>query len=98
MSVEAHHRGALVETAQAELDRAHRAAMTLEAGEVRRGLSLALTALRDASALQPPDPVLGELAATVQKALADLDSGALAEMAALIEDVRKRLEGGATPA
>ena len=98
MSVEAHHRDALIETAQAELDRAHRAAVSLEAGEMRRGLSLATAALRDASAIDPPDPGLGELAARVEKALADLDSGALAEMATLIEDVRKRLEGGVAPA
>ncbi len=88
MSSEAHHRDALIETAAAELDRAHRGTIALEAGEVRRGLQLASKALHDAEE--------GDKAAMLDKALADLDDGALAEMGNLIEAVRKTLERGAT--
>ncbi len=41
MPTEEHHAEALIETARLELDRAHRAALGMEAGEVRRGLELA---------------------------------------------------------
>ena len=83
MPADAHHKGVLIESAQTELDRAHRAAMNMDGAEMRRGLQVALTALQDA----------GEhsLAARVETALADLDNGALSEMALIIEGVRTDL-------
>ncbi len=93
MSVEEHHRAALIETARAELDRAHRAALSVEAGEVRRGLTLALAALRSAAEDGAPDGAgYSALADRVAAALADLDTGSLAEMETLIEGVRKAIE------
>ncbi len=57
MSIEAHHRDALIETARSELERAHRAALAVEAGELRRGMTLAVAALRqagdEAASLEP---------------------------------------------
>jgi hypothetical protein len=91
MSTEQHHQGALIETARTELDRAHRAAIAMEAAEVRRGLSLAETALNDAAA-GPDGELYRGLAARVAAAQADLAGGALAEMALIIEDVRKAIE------
>jgi hypothetical protein len=91
MSTEQHHQGALLETARLELDRAHRAAIVMEAAEVRRGLGLAQTALRDAAA-EPEGSCYDSLAARVTTALADLDGGDLIEMAKIIEDVRRDLE------
>ncbi len=91
MSSEAYHGGALVETARLELDRAHRGAAAMDAGEMRRGLQLALTALQEAAAADTAGP-MGALASKVAKALADLDSGSLTEMESLIESVRTSLE------
>ncbi len=90
MSQEEHHQDALIETARSELDRAHRAAISLEAGEVRRGLQLALTALRTAA--QPGSEHYAALASRLETALTDLDEGALAEMGQIIETVRKEIE------
>ncbi len=89
MSSEAHHEDALVETAQLELDRAHRGAVAMDAGEMRRGLQLALTALQEAAA-DAAGP-LGALASKVEQALAALDGGSLTEMESLIESVRTSL-------
>ena len=91
MSFEAHHQGALVETARLELDRAHRGAAAMDAGEMRRGLQLALAALQEAAAADAAGP-LGTLASKVEKALADLDGGSLTEMESLIESVRTSIE------
>ena len=90
MTVEDHHQDALIETARLELDRAHRAAVAMEAGEVRRGLDLALAALQSAST--DGAERYGTLAGQISTALADLDSGSLAEMAHIIEAVRKEIE------
>ncbi len=87
MSIEAHHQDALLQTARLELDRAHRGARAMEAGEIRRGLELALAALRELMADRPPE-MPEDAADKVQAALADLDAGSLAEMDKLIEDVR----------
>ncbi len=91
MPSEGHHEDALVETAQLELDRAHRGAAAMDAGEMRRGLQLALTALQEAAKADAGGP-LGALAAKVAKALADLDGGSLTEMQSLIESVRTSLD------
>ena len=91
MSSEAYRGGALVETARLELDRAHRGAMAMDAGEMRRGLQLALTALQEAAATDAAGP-LGALATKVATALADLDGGSLTEMESLIESVRMSLD------
>jgi chromosome condensin MukBEF MukE localization factor len=100
MSAEAQHREALAETARLELDRAHRGALAMDAGEMRRGLEIALASLRDGASVPAggDDPEeeqrgkkLSELAGTLEKALAELDDGALSEMAILIEAVRKEL-------
>ncbi len=74
---------ALLETAKAELERAHRAALTMDGGEMRRALALAITALRDVGA---------ESVAKLEQALVDLDSGKLVEMESLVEAVRSELE------
>ncbi len=92
MPAEAHHREALIETAREELTRAHRAAAATEAGEMRRGLTLGLAALREAAAVEPPLADLSGLADDVATALADLDNGKLAEMEQLVESVRTRLD------
>ena len=89
MTTESHHQGALIETARLELDRAHRAALTMEAGEVRRGLELALAALREAASAGTPD--YEALAGRLATALSDLDSGSLAEMTHIIETARKEI-------
>ena len=86
---EEHHRGALIETARDELTRAHRGAMAIEAGEMRRGLTLAEAALREAAS-EAPD--LAELADSVAAALAELDTGELAAMETRIEAVRTKLD------
>ena len=101
MTVETHHQASLIETAQLELERAHRAALALNSGEIRRGVQLALDALRQAAvpadgepeAAVPPPEVLHRLAATLDRALADLEDGRLAELGALLEATRKELAG-----
>ncbi len=97
MSNEEHRQGSLIETAREELERTHRGVLAMDASEVRRGLELALNALRGASgqtdASDPalPNPRLAPAVEKLSKALADLDSGSLAEMDTLIEDVRSQL-------
>ncbi len=101
MTVETHHQASLIETAQLELERAHRAALALDAGEIRRGVQLALDALRQAAvpveggaeAAVPPAATLHRLAGTLERALADLQDGQLAELGALLEAARKELTG-----
>ena len=88
MSDEGHHRRALLETAQLELDRAHQAARTLSAGDIRRGLDIALISLRDAE----PDSLLQSCIERLEQALASLDAGKLSVVGTLIEQVRKDLE------
>lgn len=94
MSVEAHHARALLEEAQLALDRVHRAALAANAGELRRGLELAITALREAGAagLGPDaDQAIGAAQAALETARIDLDGGALVEMEKLIEAARSDL-------
>lgn len=101
MTVETHHQASLIETAQLELERAHRAALALDAGEIRRGVQLALDALHQAAvpvageteALVPPSATLQRLAGTLDRVLADLQDGRLAELGALLEATRKELAG-----
>lgn len=94
MSVEAHHARALLEEAQLALDRVHRAALAANAGELRRGLDLAVTALRKAGStgLGPDaDQAIGDAQASLEEARADLDGGALVEMEKLVEAARSSL-------
>ncbi len=101
MTVETHHQASLIETAQLELERAHRAALALDAGEIRRGVQLALDAVREAAvpvaeeaeASVPPPATLHRLAETLERALADLQEGRLAELGTLLEAARKELAG-----
>jgi hypothetical protein len=90
MSQDDHHQDALLETARLELGRAHRAAIALEAGEVRRGLELALAAFRSAGEVDGAR--YAPLASQIEAALADLDAGSLAEMERIVEAVRKEIE------
>ena len=95
MTPEEHHFDALIATAKLELERAHRGALSIEAGEIRRGLELALTALREAAAeeLGTPDPAtLAELQTSLTAALNELDQGQLSGMEARIEAARHRLD------
>ncbi len=94
MSVEAHYARALLETAQLELDRAHRAAVTANAGEIRRGLDLAVAALREAGQAglgAEVDQTIGTVQASLIAARTDLDTGALVEMEQQIEAARNSL-------
>ena len=97
MPADHHHFDALIATARLELDRAHRAALAVEAGEIRRGLELAITALREAAAMPagpevtPTPETAGQIGATLQTALADLDRGPLSELGTLLEQARKDL-------
>lgn len=89
-----HHGRVLLETAQGELDRVHRAAIAADAGELRRGLDLAVAALREAlpSGLDAEtSDAVGAVLARLETAQADLDSGALVEMALLVEEARTSL-------
>jgi hypothetical protein len=86
-----------MDTAGLELDRAHQAALAMQAAEMRRGLELALDALREAAAM-PQDAgqsvgeePLGQWIAELQLALGHLDGGSLSEMETLIEDVRRQI-------
>ena len=101
MTVEAHHQASLIETARLELERAHRAALALDAGEMRRGVQLALDALHQAAvpveaAAEAPVPpaTVRRLAGMLDRVLADLGNGRLAELGALLEAARKELAGG----
>lgn len=94
MSVEAHHGRALLEEAQLALDSVHRAAIAADAGEIRRGLDLAVTALQGAGSAglgTDADQTIGTVRATLEAARTDLDSGALAQMEKLIETARSSL-------
>ena len=94
MSIEAHHARALLETAQLELDRVHRAAIAANAGEIRRGLALAMTALQDAGSAglgEAADQTIATVLASLQAARSDLDDGALVEMEKLVETARSSL-------
>ena len=95
MTADKHHFDALIATAKLELERAHRGALSIEAGEIRRGMELALTALREAAAGEAgiPDPAtLTGLRETLTTALAELDGGQLSGMEARIEAARHRLD------
>ena len=96
MSAETLHHDALIETARLELDRAHRAVLAVEAGEIRRGVALAVVALKEADAdgLQS-DPagegVIAGVLVTLARVQDDLDNGALVELGNLLEAARKQL-------
>ena len=87
MSIEAHHHEALLQTARLELDRAHRGALAMDGGELRRGLELALAALDGMEGDVPPG-VPGDTIEKLRTALTDLEHGSLAEMDHLVEEVR----------
>jgi hypothetical protein len=98
---EAQHREALIETARLELGRAHRAALAMDAAEMRRGLELAIAALREGASVSTSENShqdgqrskwLSDHAESLEEALADLDDGSLLEMEKLIEGVRKELD------
>ncbi len=94
MSIEAHHGRALLETALLELDRVHRAAVAANAGEIRRGLTLALAALGEAGSAGlgvEADQTIGTVQASLTAAQTNLDNGALVEMEQLIEAARSSL-------
>lgn len=89
-----HHAGALLETARLELDRVHRAALATDAGELRRGLDLAIAALEkvvDAGLDAPTTEAVTAACSSLQHARADLEGGALVEMMHLIETARSSL-------
>ena len=91
MSNDAHHGHALIEAAREALDTVHRAALAADAGGLRRGLTIAASALADAAATRLGDEEKAAVTAaqgSIGKALADLDGGALSEMEALIEAAR----------
>lgn len=90
----AHHAGALLEAAKLELDRVHRAAIDADAGELRRGLDLALLSLQGAADAGLEDDTSKAVLAAISSlkvAQSDLDGGALAEMTHLIEAARTSL-------
>ena len=94
MSIEAHHGRAALEEAQLALDRVHRAALAANAGEIRRGLDLAIAALREAASAglgDAADQAIGTVQAKLETARTDLDRGALVEMEKLIETARSSL-------
>ena len=71
-----------IDTAKQALDRAHTAALQANGAELRRSLQEARDCLADSN----PD-----CAAKLDTALADLGSGALAELDQLLESVRRDL-------
>jgi len=94
VSIEAHRGRAALEEAQLALDRVHRAALAANAGEIRRGLDLAIAALREAAAAglgDVADQAIGSVQANLEVARTDLDGGALVEMEKLIETARSSL-------
>ena len=92
MSEDRHHHDALMETARSELERAHAAAVAMSAAEIRRGLQLALDALREAASLPGGLPA-PDVAGHVERALSELDSGELADMERQLEQARGALKG-----
>lgn len=78
-----------LDQARSALERAHRAAMTMEAAELRRALEEARDALNGNGAAGAHDA-----AAKVARALADLDGGPLDEMERLLEQARADLGAG----
>lgn len=94
MSAESHHSHALVEAARAALDSVHRAALAAEAGGLRRGLTMAASALAEAAEAGLGGDAGSAVTAaqgSIAQALSDLDSGNLSEMEALIEAARSQL-------
>lgn len=91
------HYDALIATARLELDRAHRAALATEAGDIRRGLEMAIAALNDAAAtpaspgVEPGPDAAKVIAATLRSGLDDLSRGSLSELGNLLESARRDL-------
>ena len=75
-----------VDQARSALDRAHRAAIAMDGGELRRALEEARDILGGSDA--PGAPVANT---KVARALADLDGGPLDEMERLLEEARADL-------
>ncbi len=76
------------EAAESAMERAVEAAAQASGGELRQGLEDVLQALADATPLAPDRRTAARLqraAETTRRALADLDSGKLAELGALVE-------------
>jgi cellobiose-specific phosphotransferase system component IIA len=72
------------EQARSALERAHRAAIAMDGGELRRALEEARDAL-------PGDETAGSTRSLVIKALGELDDGPLDEMERLVEQARAAL-------
>ncbi len=75
-----------VDQARSALDRAHRAAIAMDGGELRRALEEAREILDGSDA-----PGASAASAKVARALADLDEGPLDEMERLLEQARADL-------
>ncbi len=94
MSIEAHHGRALIEEAQLALDSVHRAALAADAGGLRRGLGVADTLLQQteqAALGSDSDAAIAVVRGDIATALADLETGDLVGMEALIETARTKL-------
>ena len=76
----------MTEQARTALDRAHRAAIAMDGGELRRALEEARDALAGADAD-------GGTRDIVARALTELDAGPLDEMERLVERARAELSG-----
>jgi cellobiose-specific phosphotransferase system component IIA len=77
-----------MDQARSALERAHRAAIAMDGGELRRALEEAREALDGNDAAGA-----GTAGAKIAQALADLDNGPLDEMERLLEQVRADLGG-----
>ena len=73
-----------IEQARSALERAHRAAIAMDGGELRRALEEARDLLKDGASTEAAS---GKIA----QALADLDGGPLDEMERLLEQARADL-------
>jgi len=85
------HAGVLLETARSELEAAHRAALAADAGGLRRGIELALTALAQLDPGASDGPDIASVQASLQAAQTDLEAGQLVEMEKLLEEARAAL-------
>ena len=81
--------------AESALERAHEAAATACAADLRRGLEDAREALRDAAGVIPPRGLVASIlvrlegaSAKIEHALVDLACGALIELDTLLEEAR----------
>jgi hypothetical protein len=88
------------QAAESAIERAHYAAQEMSGTELRQGLEDSLSALADAELLAPDPGTAVQLRAVadlVRRALGDFEKGMLAELGALVEEVRRQLLSGDTP-